>query len=221
MGPSGTLLPGDSIPLFSSGLLFNSTTGSNGIAFFPNLSSGRYTAAATVNGTYASLPIDFSQNETISIFFPVMSTSFWVSSSGSNSTLTLHGNMTASQLSNVQLKNANGVYSISFDVSGAAGTTGSATLTIPKSVIPGGLAPSVSINSAGPNNESFTQDSQNYYVDLSVPLGTSTNVSIQFSHAVGINLDLLILLVIIVAVSAAGLAVAIVRPKKRYSFGVP
>ena len=221
LGPSGTLLPGVLVTLSNSKTVLNSTTDSNGIAFFPDLSSGQYTAAAIVNGSYASLPIDFSQNQTISIFFPVISTSFQISSSGSNSYLTLHGNMTASQLSKVHLANANGVYELSFDVSGAAGTTGSATLTIPKSVVPGGLAPSVSINGVGGNNETFTQDGKNYYVALNVPLGSTTSVSIQFSHAVSLNLDLLILVVIIVAVIASGLAVAVARPKKEHSFGVP
>lgn len=221
LGPSGTPLPGVEITLSSSGSLLNSTTGHDGIAFFPGLGSGHYTAAAVVNGTLASLPIDFSQNETVTIFFPIISTSFRIPSSGSNSPFTLHGNITSFDLSNIQLENANGVYSLSFAISGPAKTTGVATLTIPKSVIPGGLNPSVSIGSIQESNQSFTQDSHNYYVLLNVPLSSATSVSIQFSRAVGINLNALILVVIVVAIVASGLTLLFTRPKKDYNFGVP
>ena len=220
LGPSGILLPGVGITLSGAGLLINSTTGPNGIAIFSGLSTGLYTATAVVNGTFASLPVDFSQNETVSIFFPIISTSFQIASSESSSPLTLHGNITASNLSKIQLENANGVYSLSFDVSGAIGTTGVATLTIPKSVVPGGMVPSVSVGGVQASTKSYTQDSNNYYVALNIPLTTTTNVSIQFSHAVSINLDLLILAVIIIAVVAAGLSIALRRPSRDYSFGV-
>ena len=220
LGPSGILLPGVGITLSGAGILLNSTTGTNGIALFPGLSTGLYTASAVVNGTFASLSVDFAQNETVSIYFPIISTSFHIPSSGSTSPFTLLGNITASNLSRIQLNNANGVYGLSFDVSGAVGTTGVAILTIPKTVVPGGLAPTVSVSGVQASNNSFTQDSHNYYIALNVPLTTTTNVSIQFSHAVSINLDLLILTVIIVALVAAGLSIALRRPRRDYSFGV-
>ena len=220
LGPSGTPLPGVGITLSSSNLLLNSVTGPNGVAFFPGLTTGQYAATAIVNGTYATLPIDFTKNETVSIFFPVISTSFQIPSSGTSSKLTLHGNITASNLSNIQLKNANGVYSLSFDISGATGTTAHATLTIPKSIIPGGLAPSISVSGVQGNNESYTQDRNNYYLTLNVPITSATHVSIQFSHVVSFDLKLLILLVIILAVIASSLAIALRRPKKDYNFGV-
>lgn len=221
LGPSGTPLPGIGITLSGPGLSLNSTTGPNGIALFSGLIAGQYTATAIVNDTYASLPVNFTNNETVSIFFPIISTSLDISSSGTSSRLTLHGNITASNLSNIDLKNANGVYSLSFDISGTTGTTGFATLTIPKSVVPGGLAPTVFVGGIQGNNESYTQDSHNYYVPLNVTLASATQVSIQFSRVVNINFNFLILSVIIVAVIAAGLAIALRRPRKDYSFGVP
>lgn len=217
LGPSDTHLSGVPITLKNSLLELNSTTGPNGATLFPDLKAGQYTASAVVNGTYLSLPVSFNINTSVSLFFPIITTTIPIPSLAQGSEPTLRGNITSSDLTNVQLTDANGVYGLSFNVTGAIGTLGKATLTIHKSVVPGGLTPNVLINGALDNNTSYTQDSQYYHITFTAPLGGSTNVSVQFSHHVRINFDLLILIVVVVSLAAAWLSIVFGRPKKYYA----
>ena len=134
--------------------------------------------------------------------------------SGSTVALTLDGNITSANLSQVLLQNSNGVYGVSFSISGIDGTVGEATLSIPKTDVPGGLVPSLFVNGNSTTVESFNQDGTSYYVTFSTTLASHTNVTIEFAHVVKFHLDVVIGIVLVVAALAAALVLAFI-PRRR------
>jgi hypothetical protein len=81
-------------------------------------------------------------------------------------TLTLNGNITASQITNAAITSnqSEGTTTISFNVTGASGDIGFSNITIPKSLVPDGSTPIVQIDSQITPNQGWTQDQNNYYV---------------------------------------------------------
>jgi len=214
LGPAGTPLAGLTVTLKGGTVSLRATTDSSGGALFKNLSSGTYIASTVVNGTSLSLPVNFNGNASVTLYIPILSTTAHaIAASGSSFPIGLSGNITAAQLSNMFLSNTNGLYSLSFGVSGINDTTGRVTLTIPKSVVPGGLIPEVFINGNPATEESYSQNNGNYYVTFTANLGSQTNISIKFLHLVTLNLDLVVLLVVVVALLAAALVLAFRNPK--------
>jgi parallel beta-helix repeat protein len=214
VGPNGVPLSGVNVEIRGPGGLLNGTTDSNGGTLFKDLSAGTYLASTTVNGSVVSVPVHFGGNETVILYVPNLTTIVSATTpSGAKVSLTLNGNITADNISNLSLENSNGVYSVSFTVSGINGTLGETTLTIPKSFAPGGMVPQIIINGNPAKFESFTQNSRNYIVTFATILGSQTSVSIQFEHLVRINLDLVIVLVVIIAILAGLLAFAFRKPR--------
>ena len=219
LGPGGTPLSGLTVTIKGGSGSLHATTDSSGGALFKDLNLGTYIASTVVNGTSLSLPVNFNGNASVTLYIPILSTTAHaILASGTSVPIKLSGNITAAQLSQVFLSNTNGVYSLSFSVSAINGTTGKVTLTIPKSAVPGGLLPEVSINGSPSSDESYTQNSGNYYVTFAANLGSQTNISIQFSHFVTLNLDLVVVLVIVVALLAAALVLAFRKPKQSSYF---
>ena len=215
LGPGGISLSGVNVSLQGPGPLLNLTTDSAGKAVFKDLGAGTYLASTTVNGTFVSLPVNFNGNATVTLYVPDLITTFLATTtSGSPVALTLDGNITSANLSQVMLQNSNGVYGISFDVSGIKGTVGVATLSIPKTDVPGGLVPQLLVNGNSTTIESFTQDNTSYNVTFSTTLGSQTNVTIEFAHVVKFHLDVFIAIVLTVAALAAALVLAFI-PKRR------
>jgi parallel beta-helix repeat protein len=224
LGPNGIVLPGITVNLTGSSTILNATTNSVGNALFSGLPAGSYLASALVNGSLVSAQVSFITNETVTLYVPrLITTVVATTSSGSTTSLTLDGNITSSNLSAVVLQNSNGVYNISFGISGITGALGRATLAIPKSAVPGGLVPEILLNGNPASNQSFSQTKDDYYVTFSASASAPGNVSIQFVHLVGFDPRLVVLAVIIVALLAGAIIVAYSRrrsPLNRALLGV-
>ncbi len=104
-----------------------------------------------------------------------------VSPSGQSVEIIVSGNFSRSQISNMSLSenSTNSQFSLSFTT---IGTSGTATITIPKSAVPGGYAPLVYINGTLATDQSYYSDSSNYYVTFAAQSG-SHEVSILFAQS--------------------------------------
>jgi len=71
---------------------------------------------------------------------------------------------------------------VSFTVTGESGTTGFSNITIPKSAIAYGTTPQIYINNKPAQNQSYTQDTNNYYVWYTIHFSTQ-QISIVFTTA--------------------------------------
>jgi hypothetical protein len=182
VAPGGTALSGTVVTLSNSSYAAKGTTDSTGTTLFLGLSAGSYTVSATINGTLLSTPVLLSENATVVLEPPVLSTTaqFVTSSNGAMLGINVSGNVTSSQMSNLQFINTNGQYELSFTLSGISGTSGTMTLSIPKSAVPSGRTPSVKIDGVTATAQSYTQDSSNYYVTFSTHFSTHS-VTIVFS----------------------------------------
>ncbi len=80
--------------------------------------------------------------------------------------LTITGNITSSQISNMILtaNSSAATTTLSFTVTGQSGTTGFSNITIPKSAIPHGTEPQIYIDGQLANSQGYTQDTNNYYI---------------------------------------------------------
>jgi len=85
--------------------------------------------------------------------------------SGSTVDLTISGNVTSSQISNVTISTDQVISTttVSLTVTDESGTTGFENVTIPKIAVPHGLAPAIYINGQQASNRGYTQDNNNYY----------------------------------------------------------
>jgi hypothetical protein len=129
--------------------------------------------------------------------------------------LTVAGNISSSQISNASIaKISSNVYSLNFTITGQSGTAGTATITIPKSQVPSGLTPSVYIDGTQAASQSYTQDSNNYYVTFSTHFSTH-QVEIRFSvppaPAPFPYLEVAVIAVVVIAVVSGGLFFAMRR----------
>jgi hypothetical protein len=98
--------------------------------------------------------------------------------------LTISGNITDSQMSNVTISanQSATVTTVSFNVTGEGGTTGFGNITIPKSEIPNTTTPTIYIDGQAASNQGFTQDTDNYYVWFTTHFSTH-QISIVFAPA--------------------------------------
>jgi parallel beta-helix repeat protein len=96
--------------------------------------------------------------------------------------LQVTGNITSTQMSNIALttNQTNSSTTLSFIVTGPTGTTGFSNITIPKSAVPYGTSPIVTINGTQASNQGYTQDSSNYYIWYTTHFSTH-QVSIIFA----------------------------------------
>jgi hypothetical protein len=85
---------------------------------------------------------------------------------GSSVDLAISGNITSVQMSNVTIATSQSANTttVSFAVTGESGTTGFGNITIPKTAVPYGTAPTIYIDSQPAQNQGYTQDTNNYYV---------------------------------------------------------
>ena len=97
--------------------------------------------------------------------------------------LTISGNITSAQISNVTIatNQSSKITTLSFMVTGESGTTGFSNITIPKSDVPNGTAPTIYIDNQRASSQGFTQDSSNYYVWYTTSFSTH-QVSIVFTR---------------------------------------
>ncbi len=147
------------------------------------------------------------------------STTVTVTANGTSGTpiqLTVVGNISSSQISNASIAEiSSNVYSLNFTITGQSGTAGTATITIPKSEVPSGLTPTVYIDGTQAASQSYTQDSNNYYVTFSTHFSTH-QVEIRFSvpppaPAPFPYLEVAVIAVVVIAVVSGGLLFAMRR----------
>ena len=104
---------------------------------------------------------------------------------GAKINLSISGNMTSQQISNVKItpNKSSKTIAISFTVSGEKGDTGLGNVTIPKSAVDFGTSPTIYIDGAKAAEQGYSQDDSNYYVWFTTHF-SSHDVSIVFSSPV-------------------------------------
>ena len=105
-------------------------------------------------------------------------------SSGATVELTINGNVTSSQMSNIKIKSneSASTTTMSFSVTGTSGTTGFSNITIPKDAIPYCIAPLIYIDGQLAQDQGYCQDNINYYVWYTTSFSTH-EISIVFTIA--------------------------------------
>jgi hypothetical protein len=84
------------------------------------------------------------------------------------------GDIAASQISGLMIRpsESDQTTQVAFTVTGESGGSGSLTLTIPKQAIPYGTLPVVYIDGEQAQDQSYTEDGQNYYVTCTTHFST-------------------------------------------------
>ncbi len=83
-------------------------------------------------------------------------------------------------MSNVTIAtNQSSATTVTFFLTGESGTTGYSNITIPKTLIADGTAPTVFIDSQQASNQGYTQDPENFYVWYTTQF-SSHQINIQF-----------------------------------------
>jgi hypothetical protein len=97
---------------------------------------------------------------------PSATTILVTTSNGAIIHLTINGNITSSQMSNIALisNKSSLTTTLSFSVTGQSGTTGFSNITIPKSAVVYGTTPKIYIDTQTASSQGYTQDANNYYV---------------------------------------------------------
>ena len=107
-----------------------------------------------------------------------------ITDSGRTVNLTIGGNITSSQMSNVTiaLGTSNDTVNVSFTLTGESGSIGFSNITISKSEVPYGTTPIVYIDGQPAENQGYNQDTNNYYVWYTTHFSTH-KISILFTTA--------------------------------------
>jgi hypothetical protein len=133
-------------------------------------------------------------------------------------TILLSGSIPSSQISGVAIEPSepDGTTMISFNVNGVDGTTGFTNMTIPKTAIPFGTVPVVSIDGAKAQDQGYTQDTQNYYVWFTTHFSTH-DITIGFSggNTSGSNIPIVEIAVVIIAIVVVAGLVIVLRTKRQ------
>jgi len=139
----------------------------------------------------------------------------------------LSGNMTSSQMADVKISANESAASttLSLTVTGQSGDTGFCNMTIPKTAVPYGSAPTILIDNQPAVNQGYTQDTDNYYVWYTTHFSTH-HVSIVFSSSTssptppsgpsqGLGWMQLAVVGVLVAVVASALVAALAFRRKK------
>jgi hypothetical protein len=103
-----------------------------------------------------------------------------------SATFGISGNVTSSQVTKATFvpDSTGRVSRLDLTVSGKSGTVGNMTITMPRSSVAGGVVPDVQVNGVRAAQQSYTEDSTNYYVNVLVHFSTD-QVSVLFSAPSG------------------------------------
>ena len=161
------------------------------------------TASPTATPTPTPTP---SSSNTIPVTVP----------NGMTEQFTIDGNITSTQISNakIQVDQTAKTTTLSFTITGQAGTTGYGNITIPKSQVPIGTAPVISIDAKQVEDQGYTQDADNYYVWYTTHFSTH-EVSVVFSGTVEPPNDNILLYVGAIGIVLVCVAVAFVVLRQR------
>ncbi len=134
---------------------------------------------------------------------PTSTTVHVTTSTGQGVDLVISGNITATQISSLIIKNeVDTKTTLSFILTGESGTTGFANFVIPKTAIPYGVEPTVLVSGEPAQNQGYTQDGQNFYVWFTTHFSTH-QVEISFtSEKAGLEVYSLWIVLAFVAILA-------------------
>ncbi len=138
---------------------------------------------------------------------------------GSKVSLTITGNITSSQISNLTITTNQTAQTtiLSFTVTGETQTTGFTNMTIPKSQIPYGTTPTVMIDGKAAASQGYTEDSQNFYVWFTTSFSTH-QIVISFEQTspnpTGTTDPLTPILITIAVIAAIAATVVLVKRKR-------
>ena len=194
------------------GYAFSSWTATGPITFAsPSLNS----TTATVNGA-GTITANF-----ITVAIPYTTTTIvGIESNATTVPITIGGNVTAQQMSNVTItpNQSTATTTVSFTITGPSGTVGFSNMTIPKTAIPYGTAPVLYIDGQQASNQGYTQDANNFYVWYTTQFIThQVTVTIQFTAAKvdEPSLSLVLAFVAVIVVILISAAIAFKRYKRK------
>ena len=179
-GANGVITPGTTTVNYGESQSFTIT---------PN--SGYYIASITTDAGSVTVTspsgqtVSFSNVQaahSITATFASATTVPATTDSGATVDLAISGNITSSQISNVTIatNQSAATTTVSFIVTGESGTTGFGNVTIPRSALPYGTTPTIYIDNQPAQDQSYAQDSNNYYVWYTTHFSTH-QVSIMFT----------------------------------------
>ena len=137
---------------------------------------------------------------------------------GATVDLAITGSIAITQMSAVTIASnqTSSTTTISFNVTGPTGTTGYSNITIPKTEVPYGTTPTVYIDGEQTQNQSCTQDANNYYVWYTTHFSIH-QVRIEFTgkaeQTTYNSLELIVFVIIIIAVVLMTILVALKHRK--------
>ena len=111
---------------------------------------------------------------------PLSTTVGATGNNGSSVELSISGNITSAQMTNVTITTDATTTRVSFTLTGQSNTTGFGNVTVPKSAVATGTVPTIYIDNLPTQNQGYTQDSNNYYVWYTTHFSTH-QVSIVFT----------------------------------------
>jgi hypothetical protein len=138
--------------------------------------SATLTSIASTKPTASPIPVNSAPP------MPSATTVLATTDDGATIDLTIGDNVTSSLMSNVAIASnqSTSTTTLSFTVTGQSGTTGFGNVTIPKNALINGTTPKIYIDNQPAQNQSYTQDTNNYYVWYTTHFSTH-EVSIIFT----------------------------------------
>jgi hypothetical protein len=100
---------------------------------------------------------------------------------GTTINLTLNGNITSSQISNLTISISANTTIVSFTLTGENGTAGFSNMTLPNNALPNAANPTIYIDNQLALDQGYTEDADNYYIWYTTHFSTH-QISIQFSN---------------------------------------
>jgi hypothetical protein len=114
---------------------------------------------------------------------PYETTAKAMTDNGTTIDLTITGNITSSQMSNITITtNQPSTTTVSFTLTGENGTTGYSNITIPKTLTLYGTTPTLFIDNQQATNQSYTQDTENFYIWYTTQFSIH-QINIQFAKS--------------------------------------
>jgi hypothetical protein len=96
--------------------------------------------------------------------------------------LIFNGNITIPQITNVKIINNQSSTILSFTLTGESGSTGATNITIPKTILAPGTTAIVYIDGKTAKNQTFSEDTDNYYISFTTHFSTH-QITIVFKSA--------------------------------------
>ncbi len=143
-----------------------------------------------------------------------------MSDNGSAFALTLDGNITSSQMSNIKISENGTMETISFTVIGHDNSAGFSNVTIPANIVSFGATPHVYIDGQSDSSQGYTFDNTNYHVWYTIHFSKHDLSVIFSSEKTGSTFPTLpIIVVLVAAVFVVAVVVVVYMTKRRRENG--